>query len=64
MADTNEAPSVFPHQVSSSAKRRRKGKEPELVIDGDMLVNTPKMIVLVYLSLGLLSAYFVQVILR
>lgn len=41
-------------------KKKRKGKEPELV-EGDALVNTPKMLALVYSSLGLNGLCLLQV---
>lgn len=47
--------------VAARRKRKAGGKAPELVIEGDKLVNTPKMLGLVYSSLALLAAYFVQV---
>lgn len=41
-------------------KNKRKGKDPEL-LEGDELVNTPKMLALVYSSLGLNGLYLLQV---
>lgn len=41
-------------------KKKRKGKDPELV-GGDALVNTPKMLALVYSSLGLNGLCLLQV---
>lgn len=42
-------------------KKRRKGKEPEILLEGDLLVNTPKMVGLVWSSLVLNAVYLVQV---
>lgn len=49
-----------PAEKPQSGKRKRKMKEPNL-LEGDMLVNTPKMLALVYSSLGLNALYLLQV---
>lgn len=41
-------------------RKQRKGKDPE-VVEGDDLVNTPKMVALVWSSLALNLAYLLQV---
>lgn len=51
-------------EEAPTARRKGKGKEPDLVVEGDMLINTPKMVGLVHLSLLLLAVYFVQVRMR
>lgn len=48
-----------PSEKPRSARRKRKMKEPEL-LEGDMLVDTPKMLALVYSSLGLNALYLLQ----
>lgn len=54
--------SAVPRVVEIPEPRRKvRGREPELVIEGDKLVNTPKMLGLVYSSLALLALYFAQV---
>lgn len=45
----------------SRRKARRPGKAPEVVVEGDLLGNTPKMIALVWSSLALNAMYLLQV---
>eukprot|EP00903_Cladosiphon_okamuranus_P020326 g18649.t1 len=40
--------------------RKKRTKEPEVLVEGDLLVNTPKMVGLVWSSLALNAAYFLQ----
>lgn len=42
-------------------KKRRNSREPEVLLEGDLLVNTPKMVGLVWSSLALNAAYLLQV---
>lgn len=49
-----------PVEKPRSARRKRNRKEPEL-LEGDMLIDTPKMLALVYSSLGLNLLYLLQV---
>lgn len=42
-------------------KGKGKGKDPELVIKGDRLTNTPQMILLVYVCIALQVSYLLQV---
>ncbi len=42
-------------------KKRRKTKDPEILLEGDLLENTPKMVGLVWSSLALNTLYLLQV---
>jgi len=52
----NEEPTLQPRK-----KKRRKTKDPEVLLEGDLLENTPKMVGLVWSSLALNALYLLQV---
>lgn len=61
-AQTDEMSPARPkREGNGNEKRKRKGKEPELVIEGDRLTNTPQMTLLVYVSMALQVSYLLQV---
>lgn len=47
--------------ATRAPRRKKRGKDPEVLVEGDLLVNTPKMIGLVWSSLALNAAYLLQV---
>ena len=59
------APSAPPASTVASTRapgrKKKRGKEPEVIVEGDLLVNTPKMVALVWSSLALNAAYLAQV---
>eukprot|EP00752_Nemacystus_decipiens_P002026 g1941.t1 len=46
--------------ATRAPRRKKRGKEPEVMVEGDLLVNTPKMVALVWSALALNAAYLVQ----
>lgn len=48
-------------QPEPGKKKRRKTKDPEVLLEGDRLENTPKMVGLVWTSLVLNALYLLQV---
>lgn len=62
VVDASSRPSSvsIPESNAEPKRTKRRGKEPEL-LEGDGLANTPKMVALVYASLGLNAVYLIQV---
>ncbi|CAM9326467.1 unnamed protein product [Ectocarpus sp. 12 AP-2014] len=61
-ADLRPSPgaAVVVEEPLSRRQGRRPGKAPEVVVEGDLLGNTPKMIALVWSSLALNAIYLLQ----
>lgn len=59
------APPAPPDSTAASTRapgrKKKRGKEPEVIVEGDLLENTPKMVALVWSSLALNAAYLAQV---